>query len=575
MESGAVLSIVVPVTCGAESEHGEVIDRRSKSVSFLYRLAQRRDEIVVQFEDGATAVADEVMMRLVDQLELPDALAEIGFADQAQVAIQLEGTVDRRAVDRRQLRRNPGENFVGGEMFTLLQRTEDDQPLRRHPLTNPAQAIRQSARGMLLFLVHDWHNLGVLHSPSMTGYGSLGRVVRTWSGLLPFAHDQSRMDSGVVAKSRICILSTISRGAQPRVHFPREAHQVPVSLIHRRRFLAATFGAALVGTLPYVSARAQDRSLGWSDELVDDNGKLNVVTTVAPISSIVRNVGGDRIDLHGIVPDGTNSHTFEPAPSDARTLSLADIVFVNGLDLEQPTMDLAEANLRDGGEIVALGEQTITPDQWVFDFSFPKEAGSPNPHLWPNPAFALRYAEIMRDSLSKRDPANASYYSANYDAFAKRIAALEDAIKVTIASIPEQNRKLLTYHDSWAYFAPVYGMSVIGAIQPSDFSEPSAKDIADLIQQIRAEKVPAIFGSEVFPSPVLEQIARETGAKYVDDLRDDDLPGSPGEPQHSYLGLMAANMNVMAKALGGDPSIIAKLDTSNVTGVDSAVQQNQ
>ena len=304
-------------------------------------------------------------------------------------------------------------------------------------------------------------------------------------------------------------------------------------------------------------------------------GPLRIVTTVSPITNIAYNIAGDKAQITGIVPEGVNSHTFEPAPSDAKVLAQADLILANGLKLEEPTLKLAEANLKQGAEIVTLGEQTITPDQYVYDFSFPKEAGSPNPHLWPNPAFALRYAELMRDALSKRDPTNASYYAANYDAFAKRISALEDAIKATVASIPEQNRKLLTYHDSWAYFAPIYGMTVIGAIQPSDFSEPSAKDIADLIQQIRAEKVPAIFGSEVFPSPVLEQIARETGAKYIDDLRDDDLPGAPGEPQHSYLGLMAANMAVMAKALGGDPSIIAKLDTSNVTGSDSAVQQNQ
>jgi ABC-type Zn uptake system ZnuABC Zn-binding protein ZnuA len=304
-------------------------------------------------------------------------------------------------------------------------------------------------------------------------------------------------------------------------------------------------------------------------------GTLKIVTTVSPITNIAYNIAGDKAQIAGIVPEGVNSHTFEPAPSDAKVLAQADLIFANGLKLEEPTLKLAEANLKQGAEIVLLGEQTIAPEQYVYDFSFPKEAGSPNPHLWPNPAFALRYAEIMRDTLAKRDPANAPYYSANYDAFAGRIAALEDAIKATVASIPEQNRKLLTYHDSWAYFAPIYGMTVIGAIQPSDFAEPSAKDIADLIQQIRAEQVPAIFGSEVFPSPVLEQIARETGAKYVDDLRDDDLPGIPGEPQHSYLGLMAANMDVMAKALGGDPSIIAKLDTSNVTGADSAVQQNQ
>lgn len=303
--------------------------------------------------------------------------------------------------------------------------------------------------------------------------------------------------------------------------------------------------------------------------------KLQIVTTVSPITNIAYNIAGDKAQIAGIVPEGVNSHTFEPAPSDARLLAAADLIFVNGLKLEEPTLRLAEANLKEGAQIVLLGDQTITPDQYVYDFSFPKEAGSPNPHLWPNPDFALRYAEIMRDALAARDPANRDYYAANYNAFAARIAALKEAVRATVASIPEQNRKLLTYHDSWAYFAPVYGMTVIGAIQPADFAEPSARDVAGMIKQIRAEQAPAIFGSEVFPSPVLEQIARETGAQYVDDLRDDDLPGAPGELQHSYLGLMAANLRIMAEALGGDPSIMASFDTSNVTGSDAAVQQNQ
>lgn len=303
--------------------------------------------------------------------------------------------------------------------------------------------------------------------------------------------------------------------------------------------------------------------------------KLNVVTTVSPITSIVYNIGGERIALHGIVPEGVNSHTFEPAPSDAQTLLMADLIFVNGLHLEEPTLALAEANLKAGAEIVSLGEQTIAPEAYVYDFSFPKDAGSPNPHLWPNPFHALKYAEIVRDTLAKRDATNADYYSANYDAFAKRITALDEAIKAVVASIPEANRKLLTYHDSWAYFAPIYGMTVVGAIQPSDFAEPSARDVADLITQIKTEKVPAIFGSEVFPSPILEQIAKESGAQYVDNLRDDDLPGQPGEANHSYLGLMVENMKVMASALGGDPSLIADFDTSNIPGNDNAVEQAQ
>ncbi|MFQ5410425.1 MAG: metal ABC transporter substrate-binding protein [Anaerolineales bacterium] len=307
----------------------------------------------------------------------------------------------------------------------------------------------------------------------------------------------------------------------------------------------------------------------------DDPGKLNVVATVSPITNIVFNVGGDRIELVGIVPEGVNSHTFAPTPSDAQALARADRVFINGLHLEQPTLALALANLKPGAEIISLGDLTIDEEEYVFDFSFPRDAGSPNPHLWPNPVYALHYAEIVLAALIDADPVNADYYTANYEVFAARLQALDKAITATVESIPLENRKLLTYHDSWAYFAPRYGMTVVGAIQPSDFSEPSAHDVIDLIEQVRAESVPAIFGSEVFPSPVLEQIARETGAAFVDDLADDDLPGEPGDMQHSYVGLMVHNLGVMARSLGGDPTLIAGVDVRNIPGSDAAVAQRQ
>lgn len=306
-----------------------------------------------------------------------------------------------------------------------------------------------------------------------------------------------------------------------------------------------------------------------------DDEKLNVVSTVSPITNIVYNIGGDRINLSGIVPEGTNSHTFEPAPSDAQKLALADLILINGLELEEPTLKLADANLKDGAEIIQLGEQTISPEQYIYDFSFPKEAGSPNPHLWTNPMYALKYAEIVQEALVRRDPGNADYYRQNYMAFKTRIEALDKTIQETINSIPEANRKLLTYHDSFAYFAPRYGMTVIGAIQPADFSEPSAKEVGSLIQQLKQEKIPAIFGSEVFASPVLGQIAKETGVQYVDTLRDDDLPGEPGDRNHSYVGLMVEDVRSMAAALGGDPALIANFDTSNIPGVDNTVQQTQ
>jgi ABC-type Zn uptake system ZnuABC Zn-binding protein ZnuA len=305
------------------------------------------------------------------------------------------------------------------------------------------------------------------------------------------------------------------------------------------------------------------------------DNRLKVASTVSPVTNIIYNVGGDKIDLTGIIPEGTDSHTFEPAPSDAKTLAQADVIFVNGLHLEDPTVKLAQANLKPGGEIVDLGSQTITPDQYVFDFSFPKANGSPNPHLWMNPMYAKRYAEIVRDTLSRRDPGDTAYYSQNYTAFAARIDAIDGAIQAAINSIPPNNRKLLTYHDSFAYFAPRYGITVIGAIQPADFAEPSAREVAQIIEQIKQEKVPAIFGSEVFPSPVLAQIAKESGAAYVDSLRDDDLPGKTGDADHSYLGLMVDDVTTMTRALGGDPSNIDSFNTANVPGSDSSVNQQQ
>jgi ABC-type Zn uptake system ZnuABC Zn-binding protein ZnuA len=138
-----------------------------------------------------------------------------------------------------------------------------------------------------------------------------------------------------------------------------------------------------------------------------------------------------------------------------------------------------------------------------------------------------------------------------------------------VATVPPENRKLLTYHDSWAYFAPRYGLTVIGAVQPSDFSEPSPREVARLITQIRKERVPAVFGSEVFPSGVLAQIASEAGAVYVDQLRDDAPPGASGDREHTYVGMMLRNMELMIPALGGDTDALAGIEPDD-TFVSSA-----
>lgn len=299
-----------------------------------------------------------------------------------------------------------------------------------------------------------------------------------------------------------------------------------------------------------------------------DNGdKLRIATTVAPITSIVANIVGDRAIVTGIVPEGTNSHTFEPQPSVAEILSTADVVYLNGLVLEEPTKELAQDNLQDNAEIIELGTLSIPEIDYIYDFSFPKNGGKPNPHLWTDPTLALKYAEIVKDDMSERDPDNAGYYAANYTSFAAIIAEMDAAMRESFATIPK--RELLTYHDAYAYFAKTYDWTVIGAIQVDDFEDPTPGEVGALIEQIRAADIPAIFGSEVFPSAVLEQIGKEAGVKYVDVLRDDDLPGAPGEADHSWMGLMMFDYITMTEALGGDATALKAVEVRNVVA-DSA-----
>jgi ABC-type Zn uptake system ZnuABC Zn-binding protein ZnuA len=314
--------------------------------------------------------------------------------------------------------------------------------------------------------------------------------------------------------------------------------------------VAAAAGLVLVGC----------SSGSASDESSDD--RVLVATTVSPITSIAAAIAGDRARIEGIVPEGTNSHTFEPAPQVAELLSTADIIFVNGLKLEDPTIALAEANKKDDTAIVEIGTTVLPESDYLYDFSFPEEEGKPNPHLWTDPLYAIEYARVIADELSALDPANAEYYEENYAAFASKANALADAVRADQATMPEGSRKLLTYHDAYAYFAKNFGWEVIGAVQPNDFADPNPAEVADLIRQVEAEQVPTIFGSEVFPSAVLEEIGRATGARYEDSLRDDDLPGVPGDPEHSWFGLMRYNFETMIRGLGGDPAALSAFDVS-------------
>ncbi len=327
------------------------------------------------------------------------------------------------------------------------------------------------------------------------------------------------------------------------------------------------FAAAACGGDDSEETAVGNGAAGTSNDFAEDNDRLNVATTVAPLTSILLQIGGNRIDINGLIPDGVNSHTYEPRPNDAIVLSRADIFIMNGAELEGTSEEIAKENLKDPSKIYKLADNTLSGDDektgFLYDFSFPKAEGKPNPHLWMNPKYALKYAELMTQWLSENDADNKAYYEQNLARFTTTINELDAAIRTDQASVPEANRKLLTYHDSWAYWAREYGWEVVGAIQPSDFAEPSAQEVVQIIEQLKTLKVPVIFGSEVFPSPVLEQISKETGAKFEDQLSDDAPPGEIDAPEHTYIGMVVEDMRIMFSSLGGNADNTTTIKVEN------------
>ena len=305
------------------------------------------------------------------------------------------------------------------------------------------------------------------------------------------------------------------------------------------------------------------------------SGKPKVITTISPLTSITENIGGNRIVLLGIVPEGVNSHNYHPVPSVIKHVESADLIILNGLFLEDPVMRIIETTSNENRKMLSLGDRAVSKEDWIFDSSFPKTKGVPNPHLWPDPLMALKYADLIRNELVELDPSGAAYYNENFVKLSGRIEDLDRRIVDAVESVPQENRRLFTYHDSWPYFARRYGLDILGAIQPSDLTEPSAREIVELIELIKQKEVPAVFGSKIFPSPVIEQIAKESGAAFVDGLSDDDLPGIPGDDEHSYLGLMVNNLTIMVDALGGDSSFLELVDVSSVFAGNSKAEYLQ
>jgi ABC-type Zn uptake system ZnuABC Zn-binding protein ZnuA len=295
------------------------------------------------------------------------------------------------------------------------------------------------------------------------------------------------------------------------------------------------------------------------------------MATVAPIADLVERVLGEQGAVRSVVPHGADSHTFEPSPGQARALAEADVFFGNGLHLNDAVLRLAGANLADGVPLVLLAEDVLAEDErlsdeWLGDgddhghtHGEEDEGGEANPHAWMDPLIGQRYVERIAEVLSEVDPEGARVYEDNATAELARIQRLHEATEEAVATIPEAQRTLVTFHDGLSYWADRYGLELVAVVQPSDFSEPSARGVREVMDIVRDSRSPAVFGSEVFPSDVLAVIAEETGATYVGDLSDDTLPDEPDDDRRSYVGMVAANAALIVEGLGGDAGALEAL----------------
>jgi ABC-type Zn uptake system ZnuABC Zn-binding protein ZnuA len=272
------------------------------------------------------------------------------------------------------------------------------------------------------------------------------------------------------------------------------------------------------------------------------SAKLNVVATNPILGDVVSNIGGDLINLTTLIPVDTDPHSFEPAPQDAARVSEADIVFLNGLNLDDFMQGLM-SNAEGHGQVVTVsdGIQTIASDEAEFS--------SGDPHVWMNPLNMKIWADNIAEGLAVADTANADVYRANADAYKVQLDELEAWAQDQIAQIPAEQRVLVTDHDALGYFLDHYGFQLVGAVIPSfnTGSEPSAGELADLEKAIRQYEVKAIFvGVSVNPA-LAEQVAADTGVQLIA-VYTESLSSAAG-PAATYLDMMRYDIETIVGAL--------------------------
>jgi len=271
------------------------------------------------------------------------------------------------------------------------------------------------------------------------------------------------------------------------------------------------------------SVRAQDR--------------LNVVASFSILGDFVRNVGGERVSVTTLVgPDG-DVHVYTPAPADAKKIADAKLLVINGLGLEGWLPRLLQAS----GSKAPI----ITATKGIAPLKLGSDA---DPHAWQSVVNAKIYVANIRDALIAADPADAGAFQANADRYLAKLDGLDREVRDTTAQIPQDHRKVISTHDAFSYFAAAYGIEFIAPLGVSTESEASARDIADIITQVKASKIPAVFLENITDPRLMQRISAETGARIGGTLYSDSLTGEKGEAP-TYIELVRHNIKALTGAL--------------------------
>jgi len=299
----------------------------------------------------------------------------------------------------------------------------------------------------------------------------------------------------------------------------------------RRHVVALTAAAAAV-TAGLVPGRGQNRM----------QDRPRAVATFSILGDFARNVGGERVELATLVGPNGDVHVFAPTPGDVKTIAAADIVFVNGLGLEGWIDRLIVASATRAPVVVA--SRGITPRSGTRA----QDRGASDPHAWQSVANAKLYVGNIRDGLIAIDAAEKKIFEANANTYLAKLDALDGEIRAAIEAIPSARRKVITAHSAFGYFGDAYGIEFIAPEGLSTEAEPSARDIAKLIEQIRRQNVPALFLENVADSRLLQRIGAETGVRIGGRLYSDAL-SPPDGPAASYIEMMRSNLRELTRAL--------------------------